>query len=247
MAVQAEWVTTKTPDGDMRVYLARPDGGGQHPAIIVIMEIFGVNEHIQDVTRRYAEEGFVAAAPEVYHRLPQTEVPYTEMQAAFAMRGQLSDDQVMMDVDATYELLNNRPEVAKGQVGIVGYCYGGRVAFLAATRNPNLKAVASYYGGKIVDEAPGAPLEGTDKIQAPMILFFGEQDQSIPMDAVRKIDERLKQAGKQYELVTYPAAGHGFFCDARAGHFNEEASKDAWPRTIQFFQRHLAGAGAGVR
>jgi carboxymethylenebutenolidase len=128
MAVKAEWTTTKTPDGDMRVYVARPEGNGPFPGIIVIMEIFGVNEHIQDVTRRYAEEGFIAASPEVYHRLEEKEVPYEEMQKAFGLRSQLTDDQVMMDVDATYELLNNQPGIHKGQIGIVGYCYGGRVA-----------------------------------------------------------------------------------------------------------------------
>ncbi len=239
MAVQAEWVTAKTPDGDMRVYLARPEGNGPFPAIIVIMEIFGVNEHIQDVTRRYAQEGFVAAAPEVYHRFETKDVPYENMQEAFALRGRLSDDMVMMDVDATYDLLNNRPEVRKGQIGIVGYCYGGRVAYLAATRNPNLKAVASYYGGRIVADEPDAPINASANIKAPMILFFGEKDQSIPMDQVQKIDQTLKDLNKDYELVVYPQAGHGFFCDHRPAHYNKEASEDAWPKTIQFFERHL--------
>jgi carboxymethylenebutenolidase len=239
MAVKAEWVTTKTPDGDMRVYVASPEGSGPFPAIIVIMEIFGVNEHIQEVTRRYAEEGFVAASPEVYHRLAQKEASYEDMQVAFGLRQQLTDDQVMMDVDATYELLNNRPNVHKGQVGIVGYCYGGRVAYLAATRNPNLKAVASYYGGRIVADEPDAPVNASANIKAPMILFFGEKDQSIPMDQVQKIDQTLKSLNKDYELVTYPQAGHGFFCDHRPAHYSAEASADAWPKTIQFFQRNL--------
>ena len=241
MAVKAEWVNAETPDGDMRVYLARPEGNGPFPAIIVIMEIFGVNEHIQDVTRRYAEEGFVAASPEVYHRFETKDVPYENMQEAFALRGRLSDDMVMMDVDATYELLNSRPEVRKGQVGIVGYCYGGRVAYLAATRNPNLKAVASYYGGRIVADDADAPVNASANIKAPMILFFGEKDQSIPMDQVQKIDQTLKSLNKDYELVVYPQAGHGFFCDHRPAHYSKEASEDAWPKTIQFFERNLAG------
>jgi carboxymethylenebutenolidase len=241
MAVQAEWVTTKTPDGDMRVYVASP-GGGPHPAIIVIQEIFGVNDHIQDVTRRFAEEGFIAAAPEIFHRFEQKEVPYSDMQTAFGLRNQLSDDQVMTDVNATYDVLNSRSDVSRGQVGIVGYCYGGRVAYLAATRNPNLRAVASYYGGGIAADAPDAPVNASENIRAPMILFFGEQDQSIPMDQVRKIDETLKRLGKQHELHTYPQAGHGFFCDHRTGHYSAEAAADAWPKTIQFFKRELAAA-----
>jgi carboxymethylenebutenolidase len=240
MAVQADWVTTQTPDGPMRVYVARPEGAGPFPGLIVIQEIFGVNDHIQDVTRRFAAEGFVAAAPEVYHRLAQKEVPYEDLQTAFGLRSQLTDDQVMMDVDATYELLNRDPQVRQGQIGIVGYCYGGRVAYLAATRNPNLKAVASYYGGRIVADDPNAPIHFSANIRAPLILFFGEQDQSIPMEQVRQIDETLKRLGKQYELHTYPQAGHGFFCDHRPAHYNAEAAADAWAKTLQFFRQHLA-------
>jgi carboxymethylenebutenolidase len=240
MAVKTEWVNARTPDGEMRVYVARPEGNGPFPAIIVIQEIFGVNEHMQDVTRRYAEEGFVAGCPEVYHRFETKETSYDDMPAAFALRGRLSDDMVMADVNATYELLNSRPEVRKGQIGIVGYCYGGRVAYLAATRNPNLKAVASYYGGRIVADEPDAPVNASANIKAPMILFFGEKDQSIPMDQVQKIDQTLKDLGKNYELHVYPNAGHGFFCDHRPAHYSKEASADAWPKTIQFFQRNLA-------
>jgi len=243
MAVKAEWATTKTPDGDMRVYVARPEGNESLPGIIVIQEIFGVNDHIQDVTRRYAEQGFVAAAPEIYHRFDRKDVPYTEMQAGFALRQQLSDDQVMDDVNATFDLLNNRPDVQKGQIGIVGFCYGGRVAYLAATRNPNLKAVASYYGGGIAaPNDPGAPIGATANIKAPIALFFGEQDQAIPMDQIRQIEAKLKEQGKKFELHTYPAAGHGFFCDHRPGNYRPESAADAWPKTIGFFKRELAGA-----
>lgn len=240
MAVKTEWVTTKTPDGDMRVYIARPEGNEPLPGLIVIQEIFGVNDHIQDVTRRFAEQGYVAAAPEIYHRFERKEVPYTDIQAGFALRQRLSDDQVMMDVNATYDLLNSRPDVRHGQIGMVGYCYGGRVVYLAATRNPNIKAFASYYGGAIVADSPDAPINGTANIRNPIILFFGEQDQSIPMEQVRQIEAALKREGKQFELYTYPQAGHGFFCDQRPGNYNAEAAADAWQKTLAFFKRHLA-------
>jgi carboxymethylenebutenolidase len=238
MPVQTEWVTTKTPDGDMRVYLARPEGPGPHPGIVVIQEVFGVNEHMQDVTRRYAEEGFVAASPEIFHRFEQREVPYADIQTAMGLRNQLSADMVMTDVNATVDLLNGRPEVTKGQLGIVGFCYGGNVAYLAGTRNPAFKAIASYYGGGIAADNPAAPVNATDKIQAPIILFFGEKDQAIPMDQVQKIEDALKRGGKQYQLYTYPEAGHGFFCDNRPS-YNAEAAADAWPKTIAFFKQHL--------
>src|SRR5918998_2177619 len=130
MAVKTEWVTTNTPDGEMRVYVARPEGGEALPGVIVIQEIFGVNDHIQDVTRRYAEQGFVAAAPEIYHRFEQKEAPYTDVQAGFKLRQQLSDNQVMDDVNATFDLLSKHSDVQQGQIGIVGFCYGGRVVYL---------------------------------------------------------------------------------------------------------------------
>jgi carboxymethylenebutenolidase len=242
MAVKAEWVTTNTPDGEMRVYVARPEGNQALPGIIVIQEIFGVNDHIQEVTRKYAEEGFVAAAPEIFHRFEEKEAPYTEMQKGFALRQRLSDDMVMDDVNATYDLLDKRSDVQDGQIGIVGFCYGGRVAYLAVTRNPNIKAAASFYGGGIAADAADAPVNATANIKSPIILFFGEKDQSIPMDQVRKIEDTLKKENKQHEVHTYAEAGHGFSCDHRPAHFNADAAKDAFGKAVGWFKRHLARA-----
>jgi carboxymethylenebutenolidase len=246
MAVKTEWVTTKTPDGDMRVYVARPDGSEALPGIIVIQEIFGVNDHIQDVTRRYAEQGFVAAAPEIYHRFEQKDAPYTDVQAGFKLRQQLSDDQVMDDVNATYNILNGRSDVRKGQVGIVGFCYGGRVVYLALTRNHNLKAGAAFYGGGIAADAPDAPVNATEKIQAPIHLFFGGKDQSIPAEQVSKIEAALKSNDKRYELSWYPEAPHGFCCDARPNSYHAESAADAFPKAVNFFKRILSGAKAAA-
>ncbi len=242
MAVKTEWVTTKTPDGDMRVYVARPEGSETLPGIIVIQEIFGVNNHIQDVARRYAEQGFVAAAPEIFHRFDRLDVPYTEVQAGFALRQQLSDNQVMDDVNAAYDVLNSRSDVAKGQIGIIGFCYGGRVVYLALTRNSNLKAGAAYYGGAIAADSADAPVNATQNIQAPIALFFGGQDQSIPAEQVAKIEQALKANNKRYELSWYPQAPHGFFCDQRPGSYNAEAAADAFPKTVNFFKRTIGQA-----
>ena len=239
MAIKTEWVTTQTADGPMRVYIARPEGAGSRPGVIVIQEIFGVNDNIQGITRRLAEEGFVAAAPEIFHRFERKLVPYSEMQEAMALRQRLSDDQVMMDVNATFDLLNAQPDVRGGQIGIVGFCYGGRVAYLAGTRNPNLKAIVPFYGGRIVADDPSAPIHASANIQAPMLLFFGEQDQSIPMAQVEQIRQTLTQLNKQFELVTYPQAGHGFMCDDRPASYNEEAARDAWPRMVAFLKEKL--------
>src|SRR5215207_576123 len=140
MVARTEWVSARTADGDMGVYVARPDDGEQYPAIVVVQEIFGVNEHMQDVTRRYAEQGFVAAAPSLYHRFESTVVPDDDFQMAMGLRRRLDDEQILTDVNATCGLLHRRSDVPSEQVGIVGYCFGGYVAYLAATRIPGLKA-----------------------------------------------------------------------------------------------------------
>jgi carboxymethylenebutenolidase len=229
-------MTTQTKDGPMRVYVARPDDNQQRPAIVVIQEIFGVNDNIQTITRRFAEEGFVAGAPEIFHRFDQKQVPYSEGQTGMALRNQLSDDMVSEDANATVSLLKG---ISNGRVGIVGFCYGGRVAYLMATRNPELQAVAPFYGGRIVADDPSAPINATANIRAPMILFFGENDQSIPMEQVQRIREELTKQGKQFEIHTYPGAGHGFMASDRAASYNAEADADAWPKVVAFFKKHL--------
>lgn len=240
MAVVSEWVTAQTSDGPMSVYIARPDDGVAYPGLVVIQEVFGVNDHIQDVTRRFAAEGFVAAAPEIYHRFETRTVPYSDVQAGLALRQRLSDDQVTEDVNVTVALLNSRTDVRSGQIGMVGYCYGGRVTYLLATRNPDIRAFVSYYGGRIVADDPSAPIHASANIRAPILLFFGEQDQSIPMEQVERIRETLTKLDKPHQIVTYPQAGHGFFCDARPANYNAEAAADSWVRALAFLRQHLS-------
>lgn len=245
MAITTRWVDLRGEDGSFRAYQARPSGEGRLPALIVAQEAFGVNEHVQDVTRRFAEQGYVALAPELFHRFPaeQRIIPYDQLPAARGLLNQLRDDQIIADIRASLLYLQGDFGVRADRIGIVGYCMGGRVAFLAAGTFPELAAAASYYGGRIVSDErnearPTPPIELAEKIKAPIILFFGDQDQSIPVPDVHKIDETLKSLGKDYELKLYEGAGHGFFCDQRPS-YHPEAAADAWRRTLAFFEQHL--------
>jgi carboxymethylenebutenolidase len=231
---------------DMQIFTFTPDGGGKRPAVIVIQEIFGVNDHMKDVANRYADAGFVAAAPDLFHREgPGCIVPFDDMKQGSGIRGKLSNDDIIADVTATVEYLKNDPNVDGDNIGIVGFCFGGMVSYLAAASVPGIGAAAIYYGGGILPR-PDAPADAprlldatADSINVPMIGFWGDQDGGIPAENVALIESTLKGKGKDYESHTYAGAGHGFFCDAR-GSYNEAAAKDAFPRTVEFFKKNLA-------
>ena len=236
----------KSGGTDMQIFTAKPSGSGKKPAVIVIQEIFGVNDHMKDINNRFADAGFYAAAPDMFHREGKgVVVPFTEMAQGAAIRGKLTNDDIINDVTATVEYLKGNPDVDANNIGIVGFCFGGMVSYLAAAKVAGIKAAAIYYGGGILPR-PDAP-EGTprlldqtvDSINVPMIGFWGDSDGGIPVVNIDAIESTLKAKGKTYESHTYKGAGHGFFCDAR-GSYNEAATKDAWPRTVDFFKKNLA-------
>ena len=221
----------------MGLFVARPDGAGPHPGLVVIQEAFGVNDHIKDVAQRYAAQGYLAVAPDMFHRFEQRTVPYDDMKTAIGSVMQLNDDQVMSDVSAAAGWLKAQPAMAK--LGILGYCFGGRTAYLAAARSKDFACAVGYYGGGIADPRnPNAPVTRSADISAPLLLFFGAQDQMIPQDQVQKIEETLTQLGKDHRIKVYPQAGHGFNCDAR-GSFNKAAADDAAQIASDFLAKHL--------
>jgi carboxymethylenebutenolidase len=229
----------------MEIFTYSPDGSGKRPAVIVIQEIFGVNDHMKDVANRYADAGFVAAAPDLFHREGKgVTVPFDDMKRGSGIRGKLSNDDIIADVSATVAFLKDNPNVDGDNIGIVGFCFGGMVSYLAASSVPGIQAAAIYYGGGILPR-PDAPadtprlLDATaDSINVPMIGFWGDTDGGIPVGNVDLIESTLKAKGKDYESHTYEGAGHGFFCDAR-GTYNETAAKDSFSRAISFFNKNL--------
>ena len=227
-----------TADGKMEAYEARPKDGGPRPAIIVIMEAFGVNKHINDVTERIAREGYVAIAPDLYHREPERVVPYAELQKAVGIMNRLQDPKVMADVGAVISHLKSQNYVKPSALGVTGFCMGGRVTYLtAAHHNKDIKAAVSFYGGGIPMGNP-SPLSRTGEINCPIHLFFGGKDPMIPQDHVAQVNKALTDNKRTFTMNVYPEAGHGFFCDER-GSYHADSAKDAWEKFKSFFARHL--------
>lgn len=233
--MQTSTIEIKTAEGVMPAHLAEPAGEGPFPAVVVIMEAFGLVPHIQDVANRLAGEGYVALAPDFYYRrLPDNKVSYDQLEQAIALMQTIDDDKFLEDLRATIQLLQSLGNVRGERVGVTGFCMGGRLCFLAAAALPEeIAAAAPFYGGGIT-----AHLDRAESIRAPLQLFFGEQDAFIPLDQVREIEARLEELGKDFKLNVYPGAEHGFFCDERPS-YAPDAARDAWSQLKTFLATHL--------
>ena len=231
MSIRSEWVDLNVDDGTtMRAWVARPDDQPPARGLLVFQEAFGVNPHIRDVTERFASAGFLAIAPEMFHRTaPGFEGSYTDFPAAMPHLQAITVPGIETDVRAAYGWLE-RAGVA-GNAAAVGYCFGGRVAFVANTTVP-LKAAASYYGGNI------PPLLGrAGQLAGPMLFFWGGLDHHIPDDQQRAVIKAVGDAGKPFVDVVFSDADHGFFCDARAS-YQPAAAAQAWSLTHAFFDTY---------
>ena len=239
MEVAGSTVQLNTSDGKMDAYVAQPKDGGNYPGVVVIQEAFGVNDHIRKVTDRIAAEGYVAIAPDIFHREAERVIPYAEMPKAIATLQRVVDSKAMEDVGAAIAHLKSQSNVKSGAIGVTGFCMGGRLTYLAAAHHAkDIKCAVPYYGGGIPMGNP-SPLSRTSEIRCPMYLFFGAKDQLIPKEHVDQIKAELTTNKVPFQLEVYPDAGHGFFCDDRAMSYNEGAAKDAWEKTRAFFAQHL--------
>jgi len=245
MEVETRSTKVRTDAGDMTVHVARPRGeAGKLPVILVIMEAFGLNDHIKDVTNRFAREGYHAVAPDVYYRQGGKIVGYDKLQEAIGMLTALKDDEVVADLKSVITSLKSDPGVRADRIGITGFCMGGRISYLAACEIPEIRAAVPWYGGSIAGQQmqPGAtaPVERTGKMKASILLHFGEKDSFIPLSAVEEIRTALQKEKRDFELHVYEGADHGFYCDERPS-YHPEAAKLAWDRTRRFFEKHLKG------
>ena len=228
--------TLAVADGSsMQAFVARPEEKGSFPGMLVFQEAFGVNAHIRDVTQRIAREGYVAIAPELFHRsaAPGLEVRYDDFPSAMPHMKALTEQGLSDDVRATYEWLRDSTHVVPDRIGSIGFCMGGRVSFLA-NATIELRAAISFYGGGI---AP-ALLPHAANLHAPMVFFWGGLDKHIPQDQIRSAIDAVKAAGKPYINVEISDADHGFFCDARPS-YNPVAAKEAWSLVVSFIEAHV--------
>ena len=233
MDVQTKMVEVPAGSGTLPGLLARPAGEARLPGLLVIQEAFGLNAHIKDVARRLAAEGYVALAPDLYWRggTGRT-VRYDQLPEAISLMQSLNDTEIVADVASAIAYLEKQPFVRADRIGITGFCMGGRVGYLAACELPDkIKATAPFYGG-------GIPIAKTEKLRAPVLALFGEEDAFIPLANVEELKGALTRLGKQAEVVVYPGAGHGFFCDERES-YRAEAAADAWERLKRFLATHL--------
>ena len=231
-------ITLDTPDGSMDLFEARPDGDARG-AVIVIQEAFGVNDYIEQVARNLAAEGYHAVAPHLFHRAGGGTVPYGDFSKVIEKYQSLDDDGILRDVDATLEYLR-KEGWADRRIGIVGFCFGGRVTFLVAARR-HLGAAVGFYGGGIVTARfPQFPplIDEAATLKTPWLGLFGDLDQSIPVDDVEQLRSALDKAPVDHEVVRYANAGHGFHRFVSDDHV-PDAADDAWGRTLGWFAKHL--------
>ena len=236
----ANWVDINVDGSSMEGYLTRPEGEGAHPAVVVIQEIWGVNSHIQSVADRLPAQGYVGLAPAMFHRQgPMITGLHEELNTAIGRMQQSTDAGITADVRAAIDYLKAQPFV-NDRIGIVGFCFGGRVAYLAACTMSDLSASVVFYGGNIgvaLGDGP-SPLEQTSNISCPVLGLFGEEDANPTLDDVANFDAELTNHGKAHEFHNYAGAGHGFHCDVR-GSYRAEAAEDAWAKALAWFDQNL--------
>lgn len=255
MNIKNGHVTLHTPDGEMDVYFAHPDKI-KIPAVIVYQEAFGVNDHIKDVCRRLAEQGYFVVAPELYHRHgKQLEFPYSGRSDAMTFLKELTAESLKMDTQAVLDMLHEIPSVDSSKIATIGFCVGGYASVFASTEF-ELSGSIAFYGAGMMKEREGFKLkplkEKFQNIQHPLLLFFGQTDSSIPVSEVYQIQALLEDEGKAFQSVVFENSDHGFFCDQRKS-YNQIAAQDAWEMSLEFLkdvfsasQSHIDREGGGT-
>jgi carboxymethylenebutenolidase len=233
----SNWQQTQSDNSMMRMYVSVPAGSGPFPAMVVIQHQGGVDEFVEKMTIRLADAGYVAAAPDLYHR----DGPDCKDDIA-TRRGRLGDRRIINDVNACAGFLHQHHAVDGKRLGIIGFCMGGRVVYLMGAANPVFKAAVAYYGGNIFRawgrDLP-SPFERTAEIHCPLQGHFGEDDKNpSPEDRV-KLDAELKRFNKPHEFFSYRDAGHAFM-DSTKESYRRHADEASWPRTLDFLSRYLA-------
>ena len=214
-------------------YLTRPKDDASHPAIVVIHENRGLNDHIRDVARRLAKAGYVALAPDLLSRQGGT-ASFPSSDAAIEGIRKLDEETITKDLNGAIDYLKKQEFVRANKIGVVGFCWGGGNALLIATRNKDLAAAVVYYGRNPKN------LEDVRNINAAVLGHYGEKDERITSQ-VPELDEAMKKYGKSFEHKVYAGAPHAFNNDANPQRYNAEAAKEAWSRTLEFFKKHLQG------
>lgn len=222
----------------MDVYSSVPDGEGPFPAMVVIMNAFGVADFTKSMCDRFAEQGYISLAPDLFHSIPDGIVE----SSGKTKRELLDDTQIISDVTATIEFLQSNPMVNDHKMGITGFCCGGRIAWLMAAVSDKFQAVIPYYGGNLFatwGTGTVSPFDMTKNINCPMLFHFGENDDNPSQMDMLALDKELSNLGKDYRFYSYPDAGHAFMDFGDRARYSQRASDMSWPRTLDFLAKHL--------
>jgi len=226
-------------DGQMPGYRARPASGQRFPIVLVVQEIFGVHEHIQDVCRRLAKLGYLAVAPELYAR--QGDVSkISDTAEVMKVVAKVPDAQVLSDLNAAASWASKSEPGDANKLGITGFCWGGRIVWLYAANNPKLKAAVAWYGSltrKSGELQPRSAIDVVKELKAPVLGLYGEKDNGIPLESIEQMREAAKKAGKTVEFVVYPDAGHAFYADYRPS-YRAQAAAEGWSKLQAWFKKY---------
>jgi carboxymethylenebutenolidase len=218
--------------GILHGYLARPIAAGKYPGVIVIHENRGLNDHIRDVARRFAKEGFVALAPDYLSRLGGTEKVNPKGEGISKLREMAPWQTVAEDTGSGVEYLKILPDVRGDRIAVVGFCWGGEMTFASATQLKNIRAAVVYYG-----RSPN-PLDLVKNIRAPVLAHYGEKDPGVNK-GIPDTDAAMKKHNKPYTYTIYPGAPHAFNNDANPERYHAEAARQSWGRTLEFLRKNL--------
>ncbi len=226
-------------DGSIPAYRAAPATGGDFPIVLVIQEIFGVHEHIQDITRQFAKLGYLAIAPELFVR--QGDVSkLSSIEQIRPIVAKVPDAQVLSDLDATVDWATKSAKGNSTKLAITGFCWGGQITWLYAAHNPMVKAGVAWYGRLVGDSTPLTPKHPIDiasTLTVPILGLYGGKDTGISLNSVEKMREQLKSSRSKSEIIVYPDAPHAFFADYRSS-YRETDAKDGWKRLQTWFKQN---------
>lgn len=241
MGLVAGEVEIPVASGAIPAYRAMPATGGSFPVVLVIQEIFGVHEHIQDVCRRFAKLGYLAIAPELFAR--QGDV--SQLSSIDQIRpivAKVPDTQVFSDLDATVTWAKQTGKGNTDKLGVTGFCWGGRIVWLYAAHNPKVKAGVAWYG-RLVDQTtplqPQYPVDIAAILRVPVLGLYGGNDDGIPISTVEQMRTALKQAKTPAEIIVYPDTPHAFYADYRPS-YRQKSAEDGWKRLQAWFKQHHA-------
>lgn len=239
--IQSDTIRYPSQDGtQINAYFSRPAAPGRYPGVVVIMEAFGLNDHIQDVARRFAENGYLAIAPDMYTREGSPDP--TVMDQVIKTMLSVPDTQAVADLEGAISYLKGQG-ASNGKVGAIGFCSGGRYTLILGCKSRNLDAAIDSAGGFIIQDQhtpqrPVSPIDMVPTLGCPLLALFGEEDPNPSLAHAARLKEELDKHGKTYEFRTYRNAGHAFFADYRPS-YRPVAAQDMWHRVLTFYGQHL--------